>query len=306
MAGPLAIAIGHFDGVHRGHAALLAAARRQVGGSGEVAALSFDPHPLCVLRPATAPPPVSTLAQRRRWLIEAGADRVVVLEPTREFLSQGPEEFLDRLIRDHRPAAVVEGPDFRFGRDRRGDVATIEAHGRRNGYRCIVVEPVTAALDNGEEVKVSSTMVRWLAARGRVRDAWHLLGRPYELEGVVVPGEGRGRELGVPTANLDAGRVLLPADGIYAGTALGPDGEEHAAAISVGTKPTFGGGGPRVCEACLLDGEAPAGHGWPMTLRFHDWLRDQIAFQGAGPLVDQIRRDIERVRECTGALCPVR
>jgi riboflavin kinase/FMN adenylyltransferase len=307
MSRPRAVTIGHFDGVHRGHAALIEAARRAVGPQGRVVVLAFHPHPLVVLRPSAAPPRLSTFPQRREWLLRCGADEVIVLEPTPELLGRTPAEFLQWLRTEHDPAVVVEGPDFRFGRERSGDIATLEAHGRSQGYRTIVIDRVTSVLADQEVVTVSSTLVRWLVARGRVRDARLLLGRSYELEGRVVPGDRRGgRQLGFPTANLDCGEQLLPADGIYLGTAVLPEGLEHAAAISVGTKPTFGPGGARVCEAHLPGCDAPQEHGWEVRLRFHDWLRDQITYPAVAPLIEQMRRDVASVRRWAAGPCTAR
>lgn len=310
MSGARAIAIGAFDGVHLGHAGLIRAARSAVGGSGRVTALAFEPHPLRVLRPRQAPAQLSSFRQRRDWLLEAGADEVTALEPTAELLGRSPQSFLEWVTARHAPEVIVEGSDFRFGCDRSGSVATLKRHERLLGYRAVVIDDVEAVLCDQSVVRVTSSLIRWLVRRGRVRDAAILLGRTHELAGEVVPGDGRGSNaIGVPTANLDHGVYLLPADGIYAGVATGPDGGTYPAAISVGTKPTFGEH-PRVCEAHLVDYEGPTGlYGWTMTLQFHDWLRDQITYDTVERLIEQIHRDIARVKEqprldCRCSLCP--
>ncbi len=302
MAGAGAITIGAFDGVHLGHQALIRAARSAAGDGGRVLVLAFEPHPLRMIRPREVPGRLSSFPQRRRWLMEAGADDVVALEPTPEFLSRSPRDFLEWLCAEHAPGVIVEGADFRFGRDRAGSVETLRQHERIYGYRTVVVDDVEAALGDHSLVRVASSLIRWLVGHGRVRDAALLLGRPYELECEVVHGDGRGGSaLGVATANLDHGRYLLPADGIYTGTATDPDGVACPAAISVGTKPTFGKH-PRVCEAHLVDFDGRADeYGWKIKLEIHDWLRDQIAFENADLLVEQIHRDIARVRRETGA-----
>lgn len=300
-----ALTIGHFDGVHLGHVALVGAAREAVGPEGTVTVLSFDPHPLAVLDPAAAPARLTAFEKRERLLRAAGADEVERIEPSPELLSQSAEAFVATLAARYRPQVIVEGADFRFGRDRRGSVETIRQLADRHGYRPVVVGEVTAALADLVEVAVRSSLVRWLIARGRVRDARLLLGRPYELTGTVVRGEGRGgRALGVPTANLDHADLLLPADGIYAGSARAPDGEVYPAAISVGTKPTFGEH-PRLCEAHLVGYQGGADeYGWTMELSVHDWLRDQIRYTGPGPLIEQLERDIEQTRAAVGeVLC---
>lgn len=300
MSGGRAITIGVFDGVHLGHVALVKAARSAAGG-GEVVAISFDPHPLRVLRPDDAPAMLSSFEQRRQWLMEAGADEVVAVRPTREFLGQSPQEFLAWLVDEYRPSVIVEGSDFGFGRDRAGTEATLRAGEASHRYRTIIIDDVEAALADQSMVRATSSLIRWLIRQGRVRDAALLAGRPYEIRGEVIRGDGRGRELlGVPTANLAHGEYLLPGDGIYIGVGVRADAGPvrcYPAAISVGAKPSFGGK-QRVTEAHLIGYEGPADdYGWTMHLRFHDWLRDQIAYERVDGLVDQMSRDIEKVGE---------
>jgi riboflavin kinase/FMN adenylyltransferase len=295
MSGSTVITIGAFDGVHLGHASLIGAAR---SAGGTVTTLAFDPHPAHVIRPGTGPVLLSSFEQRREWLTKAGADEVVALEPTPELLNRSPKSFLDWLVGQYNPDVIVEGTDFHFGHDRAGSVETLRQHERSLGYRTLVVADVEATLTDGTEVRVSSSLIRRLVGWGRVRDAARLLGRPYELRGEVVRGDGRGGPLlGVATANLDHGTVVLPADGIYVATATGPAGRTWPAAVSIGTKPTFGEN-PRVCEAHLIDYDgATDEYGWAMRIEFHDWIRDQVAFDGAEALIEQIHRDIDRVRQ---------
>ena len=300
MSSAVAVTIGTFDGVHLGHAALVKAARDTVGDRGRVIALSFDPHPLAALRPEAAPARLSTFRQRSHWLKDAGADAVIRLEPTRELLAQTPQEFLEWVVAEHAPAFIIEGRDFRFGRGRTGSIETIEDSAPTLGYRTIVVDDVEGTLTDGSVVRITSSLVRWLVGLGRVRDAARLLGHPYVVCGPVVRGDGRGgADLDMPTANVDPCQIL-PADGIYSGLAMGPDGQRYPAAVSVGTKPTFGEN-PRVCEAHLigLDSQADE-YGWTLRLEFHDWLRDQMAFDGVESLIAQMRRDVARVREAMG------
>ncbi|MEE8155536.1 MAG: riboflavin kinase [Phycisphaerales bacterium] len=291
-----AITIGNFDGVHVGHVQLIDAARAAVGADGRITALSFDPHPLSVLRPEESTTRLSSFDQRRRWLIEAGADDVVRLQPTKQFLGLEPPDFLAWVTGEYRPDLIVEGDDFRFGRARAGSIQTLRQHEATHGYRTIIIDAVQATLSDYCIVRASSTMLRRLLSGGRVRDAAILLGRPYEIRAEVVRGDSRGRDLGVPTANLHHGDYVLPADGIYCGSATAPDGRRYAAAISVGTKPTFGPN-PRVCEAHLIDFAGRGGeYGWTIDLQFDDWLRDQLAFEHIDLLVQQLQRDIERCR----------
>jgi riboflavin kinase/FMN adenylyltransferase len=298
---PIAVTIGNFDGVHLGHAALVRAARQKVGSGGRVIVLSFDPHPATLLRPNAPVERLSRFDQRTRWLQEAGADAVVALIPTTELLSQSPEEFIGAIVRRFSPRAIVEGNDFHFGRGRAGSVETLQSLGEAHRFEAVIIEPVETALTDQSMARVSSSTIRWLLSRGRVRDAAMMLGRPYELLSAVARGDRRGRTLGFPTANLAPQECVLPADGIYSGAAIVPGGETVPAAISVGTKPTFGQHA-RVCEAHLVDYTAPLDHyGWPIRLQFHDWLRDQVRFAGADALVDQLRRDVAEVQAAAAA-----
>lgn len=306
------VTIGNFDGVHVGHAALVARARSEADalGGGPVVAMAFDPHPASVLRPGREPARLTSFERRAELLRELGADEVVRLEPTRALLENDPEAFLRWLMERSPPTAVVEGDDFRFGRGRAGDSATLQALGQRFGFDVHIVEPVEVALTDQTIVRASSTATRWLIAHGRVRDASVMLGRWYELKGVVVQGDRRGRELGFPTANIETGQ-LLPADGVYAGEAELDDGSVYVAAVSVGTKPMFGGR-ERTLEAHLLDApQTPDGriegldeYGWVVRVRLMGWVRDQTKFGSVAELVSQIGRDCERtariVESCGG------
>lgn len=296
MSSRNAITIGNFDGAHLGHAALVRRARAAVGPQGRVVVMSFDPNPRTVLRPEAASSRLSTIEQRWRWLQEIGADEVIRLIPTREFLAQTPREFVMRVVREHSPSVLVEGPDFRFGKGREGSTETLRELGRELGFEAIVIDPVEAMISDCSIVRASSSMIRWMLNHGRVRDAAMLLGRPFEVEGVVVRGDQRGRTIGVPTVNLDHRDFLLPADGIYSGRAVRPDGASFAAAISIGSKPTFGEN-PRICEAHLIGYQGPLDdYGWPIRLEIHEWIRDQLKFSDANQLVDQLHRDIDRCR----------
>lgn len=304
------LTIGNFDGVHLGHAALVARARTIADADGlRVVSLSFDPHPASLLRPGAEPPRLTTFEQRREQLLALGVDEVHRLEPTPDLLDQTPEAFIDRIVEQHAPAAIVEGVDFRFGKGRAGGMDTLAALGAGHGFEAIPVEPLEVALSDHALVVASSTVTRWLLAHGRVRDAARVLGRPYEMAGTIVSGDRRGRTIGYPTANLDS-PCLPPGDGVYAGLADLPDGRTVPAAISVGTKPQFTRGeAPRTTEAFLLDierdGSAIAGlaeYGWPIRLRFIGFLRDQGRFAGLDALLAQMDRDCARARRMLAPL----
>lgn len=295
MPGATSLTIGNFDGVHLGHAALVRRARELAGAGGRVVAMAFWPHPVSVLRPDQTPATLTTFDQRAALLRSLGADEVVRLEPTRDLLGLDPIAFIERVVAEHRPDAVVEGPDFRFGRARAGDIATLGALADRLGFRADIVAPVRVATADQLVAEASSTLARWLVGEGRVRDAALVLGRPHQVRGVVVPGARRGRDLGFPTANLRA-ETMLPADGVYGAIATLPGGAQRPAAVSVGTNPTFGAE-PRRLEAHILDWPGPPDdHGWALSIDLVAWLRDQVAFCGVQPLVEQIHRDIADTR----------
>jgi len=295
MPASTALTIGNFDGVHLGHAALVRRARACAGPEGRVVVMAFWPHPITILRPDQAPDTLTTFDRRTELLRDLGADEVVRIEPTRDLLGLAPEAFIKRVVADHAPACIVEGPDFRFGRARAGDVDLLARLGDDLGYRAEVVEPVRIATADQLIAEASSTLVRWLVSEGRVRDAARVLGRPHEVRGVVVRGAKRGRDLGFPTANLDSD-TMLPADGVYAGVAVLPGGERVPAAVSVGSNPTFGAASRRL-EAHLIDWSGPADdYDWPLAVELVAWLRDQVAYRGVEPLIEQIHRDIADTR----------
>ena len=296
-----ALTIGNFDGVHLGHAALVERARSLCPG-GEVVAVTFEPHPAEVLDTRNCPPRLTTSARRRELLEALGVDRVVELEPTPDLLGLDGDAFIEHLRASLPFDVVVEGPDFRFGRHRASGIAQLQDIGRNLGFDVELVEERRVVLEDRTELEVRSTAIRWLLAHGRVVDAARALGRPHQATGVVVKGDQRGRDLGYPTANLGQQHELLPADGVYAGRAILPDGSPLPAAISVGTKPTFGAS-DRVCEAHLIDHDAPLDdYGWPIRVEFTRYLHPQYAFDGVEPLIERMARDCDEVRLFSGEL----
>ena len=294
----LGITIGNFDGVHLGHAALIDALRREVGPSGEVAVVTFDPSPAEVLgHPRT--PRLTIPSERARRLSDAGVDRVVECRTDRALLELEPRAFLELLTTKlgRLPDRIAIGPDFRFGRDRTGSIETLETFLAASGGTCEVVSERRVVLADGHEVPVRSSMVRRLLEIGRVEDASRLLGRVHTLVGTVVSGDQRGRTIGIPTANLDLRGAMLPADGVYGGVAILPDGTRRRAAISVGTKPTFVET-PRVAEVHLLDHEAPVDdYGWSIDVGLRRRFRGQETYDDLESFLRQIDRDLLRIRE---------
>lgn len=294
---PVVATIGVFDGVHMGHRAIVAAAQRladSLGGAATLAAV-FDPHPLATLAPSSAPARLTTFAQRAALLQSAGVEEVVRLLPARPLLEQSPEAFLQGFTQRFNVVGFVEGEDFRFGKDRAGDVLTLRRWAKAHNVAVEIVPAVETDLADQSLTRVSSSLLRWLVEQGRVSDAQRLLGRPYSVSGAVLPGDRRGRTLGFPTANIDCD-ALLPGDGVYAGFATDPDGRLRPAALSVGSKPSFPGA-LRALEAHLLGWEGPLDlYGWPATVHFHRRLRDQARYSSVEALVAQMRRDCSRAR----------
>ena len=264
-------------------------------------ALSFDPHPAAILRPAAMPGRLTTFADRRRLLCAAGADQVDRLDPAAGILALTPKEFVDHVVETYRPSVIVEGPDFGFGAGRSGNVDTLNELAADHGIRVIIEPPVEAVLTNQYPVRVSSTRIRSMITSGRVMDAAILLGRPYELTGRVKRGAARGRTIGFPTANVDSDDLLVPREGVYAGRATDPTGVSHAAAISIGTNPTVTNAASRVVEVHLLDFTGSNDeYDWPITVQFEHWIRSTVRFNGVDALTRQIARDCHRIRSFAG------
>jgi riboflavin kinase / FMN adenylyltransferase len=264
--------------------------------------VTFEPHPLTVLRPEAAPPRLTPPPLKRELLAAAGVEFVVELPPSADVLDLSAEQFW-ALLRDQvRPAHLIEGPSFNFGKDRGGDVRKLAAWAAEAGVALHVVEPVSVPLVDMQVVPVSSSLVRFLLAHGRVRDAAICLGRPYALVGTVVKGFQRGKTLGVPTANLDCRAQMVPGDGVYAGRCA-VDGKTYPAAVSIGTLPTFGETRRQV-EAHLIgfDGDL---YGRTLRVELVDWLRDQRKFAGIDALKARIALDLRETTE-RRALVPER
>jgi riboflavin kinase / FMN adenylyltransferase len=288
------LTFGNFDGVHRGHQQILAQAGMLAERAGsQVVAVTFEPHPLRLVAPQRAVHVLTPLHEKIDLLGQAGADAVVVVEPTLEFLNQSPDQFVSTIVSRFSPLHVVEGPSWRFGRGREGDVAALQRFGLRHGFEVFIVPALQLEIDPEGSIMVTSTLIRDLIARHHVHRAALCLGRPYALSGRIVHGRGRGRGLGFPTANIDAGEQLLPGEGVYAGRAV-VDGRRCAAAISVGTNPTFGDGTLSV-EAYLLDYQGEP-YDRPIRMEFLRWLRDQKRFESAEALTRQMHQDVEQVR----------
>jgi riboflavin kinase/FMN adenylyltransferase len=286
-----AVTVGNFDGVHRGHQALVAAVVARAREAGGLAvALTFDPHPANVLRPGQAPAALSTLAQKEEILVSLGVDRVAVLPFDASAATLSPEAFARDVLAGTLGARhVVVGESFRFGQRRAGDAPLLRALGDSLGFGVTAVPPVE---EGGRPV--SSSRVREALASGDVRAAAALLGRPYFVDATVVHGDGRGRTIGVPTANLQRENEVLPARGVYAAQCRVGTGAPRPAVVNVGRRPTFGSGRVTV-EAHILDFEGDL-YGARVRLEFQERLRDERRFDGVEALVAQVRDDVRRAR----------
>ncbi len=287
------LTVGNFDGVHRAHQKLVEQARTCAASPDiPVVVLTFDPHPLSVVTPDRAPARLYPMEEKLRRLEAVGADIVVVAHSDPALLGLTAERFvLDVLQQRFHPTHIVEGPSFGFGRGRAGTPELLRRLAA--GFDCEVqiVDPVTLWIDE-DELLVSSSLIRRLLTVGKARHAAACLGCPYPLFGEVVQGDRRGRTIGFPTANLEPGDQLVPADGVYAGKAV-VDDVAHSCAISIGTTPTFDGTARRI-EAHLLDFDGDL-YGKQMRLEFERFLRAQRAFPSADALTEQLRRDVARV-----------
>ena len=289
--GRCVVTIGVFDGVHRGHQQLIGRAVQRARESGLPAVvLTFDPHPSEVVRPGTHPPVLTELRRKADIMAELGVDVLCVLPFSTEFSRLGPAEFVHVVVVEKlHAAAVVVGENFRFGHKAAGDLEELRTLGRRFGF---ATEGVSMLRD--DDVTLSSTFVRSSIDAGEVGQAAEVLGRPHRVDGIVVRGEGRGRQLGYPTANVRSERhVAIPADGVYAGWAV-LHGRRLPAAISVGTNPTFEGR-KRTVEAFILDFDADI-YGVELGVEFVERIRGMEKFDSVEDLVEQMGRDVEKAR----------
>ncbi|HZM40328.1 MAG TPA: bifunctional riboflavin kinase/FAD synthetase [Acidimicrobiales bacterium] len=295
-----AVTIGAYDGVHMGHQAVIGEVRRRADERGlATAVVTFDRHPASVVRPESAPRLLTDLDQKLELLAATGIDYclVVTFDETRR--QESAEDFVREVLVDCLAARlVVVGEDFHFGRERAGNVNLLRRMGGELGFEVDPLELVDReGRPAGEGERVSSTRIRSALVEGRLDEANALLGRPHEVRGVVARGDKRGRELGFPTANVSVpGDILLPADGIYAGWFERSDGSVHAAAISLGRRPTFYvQAHASLLEAHLLDFDEDL-YDEHAKVRFVAWLRGEERFESVEALIEQIGRDCDEAR----------
>jgi riboflavin kinase / FMN adenylyltransferase len=294
---PRRIAVGVFDGVHLGHQHVLAEARRLAAERRALSAVvTFDRHPAAVVRPESAPKLLTDLDQRLELLAALGMDLTYVVSFDEPRSKESAEDFIETvLVRCLAAKAVVVGADFHFGHQRRGNVGMLRSVGRTAGFEVDGIE-LLASKEEGVTA-ISSTAIRAALVAGDLASANRMLGRPHEVRGVVVEGDRRGRELGYPTANVAVpSDICLPADGIYAGWHLRPDGTAHATAINLGRRPTFYEDAEQsLLETHLLDFDGDL-YGEPATVRFVARLRDELRFDSVDDLVRQMANDVDETR----------
>lgn len=304
--GPAIVTVGNFDGVHRGHQAVLERMVSDARARGQVAiAVTFDPHPKAVHDPAHVPELVTGMADRIERLEATGLDGVLVVPYTLEFALQTPEEFVSTyLVNGLRAACVVVGNDTRFGRGNAGDVTTMRALGEALGFEVEVLDDARAISESGR--RWSSTWVRELLDKGDLPGAAEVLGRPHRLRGRVVHGDKIGRQIGFPTANIEVSAGMIPRHGVYAGwlTVVDPSdnaaagelvGERLPAAVSLGLNYTVGGTDLRV-EAFIIDRDGLDLYDTEVTLDLVAWRRPMLDFGSLDALVTALGEDVEWCR----------
>jgi riboflavin kinase/FMN adenylyltransferase len=287
------VVIGVFDGVHKGHQVLLNRAKEIADGR-NIVALTFDPHPTTVFAPDRAPTMLTTLADRVELLKIHNADQVAVMKFNEKFAAMSPEDFVQTvLVNQLHASTIIVGKNFTYGHKAAGNVDTLIKSGLTHNFIIDVQE-----LKADEEV-ISSSRIRKLVVEGKVEEARELLSRPHRLDGVVVHGEKRGREIGYPTANL--GKIegqTTPPDGVYAGW-LTVGINFWPAAISIGTNPTFEGDRGRQVEAYALDQQGLDLYDKSASIEFGWYLRPTLKFDGLESLLEQMKKDCEKARELT-------
>jgi len=313
--GPSVVAIGNFDGVHRGHRSVLT--RLVAEGrarAAKVVAITFDPHPLQVLYPDRAPALITGLGTKLDLMAGTGIDAALVMAFDRELAAMTPREFVEQVLVDTLGVrAAVVGHDIRFGVRNSGDLGTLQGLGKELGFEVVVLDDITGPVhgESPQGRRWSSSWVRELLEAGDVASAADVLGRPHRVVGEVVHGDHRGRGLGFPTANLSPGSTgMVPADGVYAGWMVRLDLDAQApdrvlpCAVSIGTNPTFEGTRKRRLEAYVLDRTDLDLYGETVAIELVDRLRPTLAFDGIESLVEQMHRDVQQCRQVLSVVSP--
>jgi len=301
------LTIGNFDGVHIGHKQILSAAKQTAAEKRiQLVAMTFEPHPLSVLHPQQKPGLLTSLAFKKHLIAEAGADCLILVKSNRELLGLSPDDFTEQfIVKGIQPGIVVEGESFNFGSGRRGNVQTLQKIGTDKGFLVSVVEAKEVRLSTGRTVKVSSTIIRNMLKTGDVTHAALALSRPYRFIGQIIPGRGKGKHLGFPTANMGPTDQLVPTEGVYAGLVQIGDSEQQVcaataklpAALSIGTTLTLGTDYPRLIEAHILTADVGDVHGKWLAMDFIQHIRSQKKFDTEKELAAQIEKDCKTAKQ---------
>jgi len=302
------LTIGNFDGVHLGHQEIIKAAKAastELAASG-VAVMTFDPHPVAILHPEKAPAVLTPLELKKHLLESCGVDCLIVLKDSYELLNLSPEDFVDEFLnKTVRPAVVVEGSNFNFGYGRSGNIQTLKDLSADRGFEVIEVAAKKLSLpDDRRSVICSSSLIRNLLETGRVESAAAVMDRPYRLIGRVVPGRGKGKKLGFPTANIEPHDQIIPDEGVYAGFVETGErledicigGVPRPAALSIGRAKTFVTEHPLLIEAHILQDNVEDLSGKYMAMDFVKRIRGQRRFETQEALKEQIAKDCEQAR----------
>lgn len=296
------LTIGVYDGVHVGHRTVISQVRERAAREGaKSVVVTFDRHPLSIVRPEAAPRLLANLDQKLELLESTGVDAVVIVPFNDVQANEIPVEFVERVLVNILAAKVViVGSDFHFGHMRQGNVTLLKEMGERHDFVCDPVVLVPRA--DGIDEPVSSTAIRRALAGGEIDTASRMLGRPYEVRGEVVSGDQRGRTIGFPTANVHIPKgMCMPSDGVYAGLYTRPDGTEYATAINLGRRPTFyANQEASLLEAYLMDFSGDL-YGEAASVKFLAFLRSEKQFSGIDELKQQLQHDIEHARQAVRA-----
>lgn len=300
------LTIGNFDGVHVGHQQILNAAKQTaIENQTQLVVMTFEPHPLAVLRPDQKPGILTSLELKKHLIAEAGADCLFVIKSTPWLLRLSPDDFVKQfVVKGIRPNIVVEGESFNFGSGRDGNIHTLQQMGEENGFLVSIIEARGAKLSTGQTITVSSTVIRKMLKTGDVANAAVALSRTYRLIGRIVPGRGKGKQLGFPTANMEPPDQLVPAEAVYAGFAEIGDTIEKIcqthnklpAALSIGRSQSLGDDIPLLIEAHLLIDDVGELYDKWLAMDFIERIRSQKKFDTEKDLTDQIEKDCKNTK----------
>ena len=301
------LTIGNFDGVHTGHQQNIKVARDIATlEHTSLAVMTFEPHPVAILHPEKAPGVLTPLPLKIRLLEDCGVDYLIILRDTTSLLRLSPADFVDKfLLKDVRPKVLVEGDDFNFGANRAGNIDTLKQMAEPDGFSVVVVPSKLVKLHTGQSVRVSSTTIRYMLQSGHVADAAFLFGRPYRLIGKIIPGRGKGRQLGFPTLNMQMPSQIIPQEGVYAGYCLiGADEDDVCrsdnrlpSVFSIGHAVTFSDQHAQLIEAHVLDTNLGDMSGKWLAMDFVKCIRQQQRFESPEILAAQIAKDCDSAKQ---------